>query len=101
MPFIFSHSVLFHCSQRAYFKDIRILIPESWSDSERYEPIRNERYDISDIRIDLPSDNYGDLPYTNKPTPCGVPGLYIHLTPNYLTDDNIAARFGDYDRVCI
>ncbi|XP_072016163.1 calcium-activated chloride channel regulator 1-like isoform X2 [Amphiura filiformis] len=88
-------------NQRAYFNDIRIIIPESWSDSDTYQPIQNERYDISDVRIDLPSDNFGDLPYTNKPTPCGVPGLYIHLTPNYLTDDDIAGKFGDYDRVLV
>lgn len=94
----FLHILLYR--QRAYFEDIRILVPESWSDSDSYTPVQDERYDISDIRIDLPSEDYGDKPYTNKPTPCGEPGLYIHLTPSFLEDESIARAYGGYDKVC-
>ena len=85
--------------QRAYFKNVHILVPESWSNSDAYSNVDWQRYDQSDVIVDLPSDNGDNRPYTNKPTPCGEPGLFIHLTPDYILSQRIAGRFGDYDKV--
>ncbi len=92
-------SILLFSSQRAYFKDIHILVPETWSNSDAYSHIDWQRYDQSDVIIDLPSDNGNNRPYTNKHTPCGEPGLFIHLTPDYILSQSQAVVYGEYDKV--
>lgn len=44
--------------------------------------------------MDVSNAVYGNQPYTEQPGGCGDPGRYIHLTPDYLTDDTEAAKWG-------
>ncbi|XP_071792115.1 calcium-activated chloride channel regulator 3A-1-like [Asterias amurensis] len=88
-------------NQKAYFKDIHILVPETWSNSDAYSHVDWQRYDQSDVMIDLPSDGGSNRPYTNKPTQCGEPGFSINLTPDYILSQSIAGRYGDYDKALV
>lgn len=86
-------------SQQVYLSEIRVLLPESWSDQPFYKPNRWERFENSDIRVDVPTTAKGNVPYVNKPTGCGKPGLYLHITPEYLMNEQIGTLFGPYDKV--
>lgn len=75
-------------------------MPDSWSDRDDYEHPSWETFSVSDIRVDLPDVGPNrNQPSTNKPTQCGSPGMYIHLTPEYITDDSTASLYGDRARV--
>ncbi|CAL4157434.1 unnamed protein product, partial [Meganyctiphanes norvegica] len=83
---ISSSDVLFKATRgRAYFKNVTILIPKSWTKTPIDEIALNEHFEDSNIRVDKPNIIYGSQPYTLQPGPCGEPGRYIHLTPGYLT----------------
>ena len=60
-----------------------------------------ESYDKSDIVADVPDQrfNHGNKPFVIKTTPCGQLGHYMHLTPDYLLNDNIALAYGPYEKV--
>ena len=85
--------------RRAYFHNITILLPSSWPADPSYEPIKGETPDKSDIVIDTPEEGHGHRPYTVEITPCGEPGYYTHLTPDFLLEDDVASQFGEYGRV--
>ncbi|XP_067674814.1 calcium-activated chloride channel regulator 3A-1-like [Haliotis asinina] len=89
--------------QRAYFSDITILVPKSWSDKPQYEPQTKETVDNSDVLIDHADDrfSYGNRPFVIKTTPCGELGHYMHLTPAYVLNDTVADLYGPYDKVII
>lgn len=58
--------------------------------------------DVSDIVIDSTeqSRNQRNKPFVIRSSPCGKPGEYMQLTPEYLTDATIAEQFGSYEKVC-
>ncbi|KAJ8031609.1 Calcium-activated chloride channel regulator 4 [Holothuria leucospilota] len=89
--------------QRTYIKEVRILIPTTWAEDPSYESAVSERFEESDIRIDFPPEEENlpnrNLPFTNKPTFCGSQGFYIHLTPEYLKNENTALLYGSYEKV--
>lgn len=85
-------------NQQVYLSEIRVLLPESWNDQPFYKPNRWERFENSDIRVDVPTTTKGNVPYVNKPTGCGKPGLYLHITPEYLMNEQIGTLFGPYDK---
>ena len=82
--FIFT---LFFCRYRslAYFKKVRILVPSSWNSTE-VASATWERYENSDVRISPANENF---PYTEKFTGCGLPGKFIGLTPDYITNQKV------------
>ncbi|PIK53135.1 putative epithelial chloride channel protein-like [Apostichopus japonicus] len=86
-----------------YFKEVRILIPSTWSDNPSYVSAVSESFENSDVRIDNPGEDSSfpniNRPYTAKPTFCGSQGLYIHLTPEFVTNGDIANVYGGYDKV--
>lgn len=58
----------------------------------------NESIDVSDFEvghIDPPNNQ----PFTINPNQCGDLGLYIHMTPKYLLDENVGNEFGPYEKV--
>lgn len=63
----------------------------------------SESFENSDIRIDNPGEESSfpnvNRPYTNKPTFCGSPGFYIHMTPEFVTNGDIADVYGGYNKV--
>ncbi|XP_027221462.2 calcium-activated chloride channel regulator 4A [Penaeus vannamei] len=88
-------AVLFKATRRrAFFRDVKILLPMTWT-STTYDQIAfNQHFQSSEIRVDVSNAAYGGQPYTDQPGGCGVPGRYIHLTPEYLLNDGEAAWWG-------
>nr|XP_006816547.1 PREDICTED: epithelial chloride channel protein-like [Saccoglossus kowalevskii] len=88
---------------RAFFKDIFILVPNSWSDNPDYETPDFQSYDKSDVIVDYPDVNSrtGHRPYVINPSPCGQIGQYMHLTPEYITNPVTGAYYGPYDKVLV
>ncbi|XP_070559948.1 calcium-activated chloride channel regulator family member 3-like [Ptychodera flava] len=88
--------------KRAFFKDITILLPETWGDSLTSESASGETFDTANIIVDKPNGLWGDDPYTNQLGSCGEEGEYIHLTANFLGDKDWAWKtFGDPARVLV
>ncbi|ROT70249.1 hypothetical protein C7M84_011458 [Penaeus vannamei] len=95
-------TVLFTATRkRAYFRDVKILLPKTWTNTPYDEAALNENFEDSEIRVDARNVVYGDQPYTDQPGGCGVPGRYIHLTPEYLTDDSAAAWWGPRNKTLV
>ena len=86
---------------RAYFKSVHILIPDSWnhleaslSTWETFEVcFKNNLNTVvfyslilqkADVLVDTPNPKHQDVPYTRQNGLCGEPGERIHLTPNYV-----------------
>ncbi|XP_069823730.1 calcium-activated chloride channel regulator 1-like [Dendropsophus ebraccatus] len=86
--------------KRLFIRSVKILIPSTWTPGNNYTKPTAETFNTADIIITHPYVKYGDDPYTLQYGRCGEPGRYIHLTPNYLLDDNIAV-YGPKGRVFI
>ncbi|XP_070397547.1 calcium-activated chloride channel regulator family member 3-like [Dermacentor albipictus] len=69
---------------RVYFKQVTIEIPKEWPTRENARNVSWSSFEQSDIRIDLPSEPYGDRPFTQQLKPCGQPGDFVQLTPRFL-----------------
>nr|XP_027226526.1 calcium-activated chloride channel regulator 1-like [Penaeus vannamei]XP_027226527.1 calcium-activated chloride channel regulator 1-like [Penaeus vannamei]XP_027226529.1 calcium-activated chloride channel regulator 1-like [Penaeus vannamei] len=94
--------VLFKATQkRAFFRDVKILLPKSWTKTPYDAVALNENFDESDIRVDAPKGVYGNQPYTEQPGGCGDPGLYMHLTPEYLVNDKEADVWGPRSKTLV
>ncbi|XP_042861518.1 calcium-activated chloride channel regulator 1-like [Penaeus japonicus] len=95
-------SVLFKASRkRAFFRDVKILLPKTWTSTPYDEAALNENFEDSEIRVDVRNVVYGNQPYTDQPGGCGIPGRYIHLTPEYLTDDVEAGWWGPRNKTLV
>ncbi|XP_069824089.1 calcium-activated chloride channel regulator 4A-like [Dendropsophus ebraccatus] len=86
--------------KRLYIRSVKILIPKSWS-AHGYTRPRTETYDKADIIIADPTLMHADDPYTQQYGGCGDPGQYIHLTPNFMTDDMLISSYGPRGKVFI
>ncbi|XP_071943290.1 calcium-activated chloride channel regulator 1-like [Antedon mediterranea] len=87
--------------QRTYLKEIHILVPGSWRRRAHYSNAEWEQYDNSDVIVDLPSDHFGNRPYTSKATQCGEQGNYIHLTPDFIMDPKLQTHYGEFDKAFV
>ncbi|XP_053549879.1 calcium-activated chloride channel regulator 1 [Bombina bombina] len=85
---------------RVYIRSVKILIPNSWASNSTYGRPRRESYDKADVIIADPF-LLGDDPYTLQHGGCGEPGKYIHLTPNFLLNDNLLPVYGPSGRVFV
>nr|XP_002731900.1 PREDICTED: epithelial chloride channel protein-like [Saccoglossus kowalevskii] len=72
--------------RRAYFKDISILIPTTWSHKSEYSNATKESYEKANIIVDTANAVHGHTPYVKRIGGCGKKGEYLHLTPTYLLD---------------
>nr|XP_006812942.1 PREDICTED: epithelial chloride channel protein-like [Saccoglossus kowalevskii] len=78
---------------RAYMKEITILVPKTWSDAITNIAASSEIFDSANIIVDKPNAEWGDSPYTNQFAPCGK--VLVHewghlrwgLFDEYATDD--------------
>ncbi|XP_056379201.1 calcium-activated chloride channel regulator 1-like [Hyla sarda] len=86
--------------KRFFIRNVKILIPDSWS-ARNYSRPKTETYDKADIIIADPTLKYADDPYTLQYGGCGKPGQYIHLTPNFMTDDSLISVYGPRGRVFV
>ncbi|XP_042855744.1 calcium-activated chloride channel regulator 1-like [Penaeus japonicus] len=87
--------------QRAFFRDVRILIPTSWTNTDFDEVAVFENFKESDLRVDVPSPVYQEQPYTQQPGDCRDPGDFIHFTPSYLKDKLLSYYYGPPDKVLV
>ncbi|XP_028667223.1 calcium-activated chloride channel regulator 1-like isoform X2 [Erpetoichthys calabaricus] len=93
---------LFTASQkRFYFKDVKILIPVTWATNPIYGRPQTESYSEANVIIAAPYVKYGNDPYTLQYGGCGEEGRYIHLTPDFLTDDAFLPIYGPRERVLV
>ncbi|XP_062412566.1 calcium-activated chloride channel regulator 1-like [Sardina pilchardus] len=85
---------------RFYFKEVTIMVPANWN-AISSEKATTERYNEAHVVIDEPNPAYGDEPYTLQYGQCGDEGQYIHLTPNFLLDDQLTDVYGERGRVFV
>ncbi|XP_025107234.1 calcium-activated chloride channel regulator 1-like isoform X2 [Pomacea canaliculata] len=87
--------VLLRATQgQVYFKEFIIVLPHNWRRNSSYGNA-DACGDISEkIVISSTKSEYGDAPYVKQPEGCGKPGLFMHLTPSYITDDSVSAKWG-------
>ncbi|XP_035692459.1 calcium-activated chloride channel regulator 4-like [Branchiostoma floridae] len=71
---------------RAYIKQVKILIPNTWTRQPQYLPPGTATFDRANVRVDVQNPLYGDGPYVQQTGGCGVGGEYLHLTPRYVVD---------------
>ncbi|XP_050712037.1 calcium-activated chloride channel regulator 1-like isoform X2 [Eriocheir sinensis] len=90
-----SQTMLRATQRRLYVAEVTILLPITWRNTQQYQEATTETYLNSKVRVLPPNPIYGDQPFTVQPGGCGEPGLYLHLTPRYLGDGDVACRWGD------
>ncbi|XP_042864497.1 calcium-activated chloride channel regulator 1-like isoform X2 [Penaeus japonicus] len=97
--------VLFEATRnRAFFKEVTIVVPPSWEKREEYVSTNISGWlPTAAIRVDLPHPEHGDFPYTLQLGGCGEPGAYIHLTPTYTVHmyKDLLATFGSPGKVLV
>ncbi|KAM3915156.1 calcium-activated chloride channel regulator 1-like [Leptodactylus fuscus] len=86
--------------KRLYIRSVKILIPFSWS-AKNYVKPKTETYDKADIKIADPTQKHGNDPYTQQYGQCGKQGQFIHLTPEFMTDDFLITAYGPRGRVFV
>ncbi|XP_064594617.1 calcium-activated chloride channel regulator 1-like [Liolophura sinensis] len=90
--------------KRAFFEEIIVLVPKSWSNRREYASATNQTIDVSDIVIDSTTDQdrqQRHKPFVIRSSPCGKPGEYMQLTPEYLKNGTIAGQYGTYEKVIV
>ncbi|XP_047488362.1 calcium-activated chloride channel regulator 1-like [Penaeus chinensis] len=94
--------VLFTATRRrAFFRDVRIVIPKSWTNTDTDEVAVFESFEESDLRIDNPNTVYENQPYTRQPGECRDPGDFIHMTPAYLKEEVFSYYYGPPAKVLV
>ncbi|KAL8565740.1 hypothetical protein ACOMHN_018657 [Nucella lapillus] len=84
-----------------YFREFIVVIPETWKGLKTYENALDVQLDRAQIIIDRANLAYADAPYVKQYAECGQPGLYIHLTPSYLMDDDVFHKWGKPEKTLV
>ena len=71
--------------KRAYYKRIKILLPQTWTSTESEQDLQGEFFEAAEVRVDVANPVYHTAPYTVRGAACGEPGSYIHITPGHST----------------
>merc|ERR1711970_768968 len=83
---------------RAYFKQVKILLPKTWTSIKGNQTLEGESFEGAEIRIDRPSPVFSDGPYTVRGSGCGEPGSFMHITPAFLED---SSAYGNWGKVIV
>ncbi|CAH6777153.1 Clca2 [Phodopus roborovskii] len=86
--------------RRVFFRNIQILIPATWT-AHNYSKVKQESYEKANVIVAEQNEEHGDDPYTLQHRGCGEEGKYIHFTPNFLLNDELAAGYGSRGRVFV
>jgi len=88
--------------QRAYFKDVTILVPQTWNLDEA-EAAVDETFEDAEFRVAPSNPAYGHNPYTIQNRECGEPGDFTHLTSWFVLNHatNASDEFGRTDKVVV
>lgn len=86
--------------KRFFFKNVSILIPENWTNSDQYRRPKQESYKHADIKVAPPALQGRDEPYTRQFTQCGEKAEYIHFTPDFVLGRK-QKEYGDSGRLLV
>merc|ERR1712172_122250 len=88
--------------QRAFFKEVTILVPQTWSLDEA-EAAVDETFEDTEFRGGPSNPAYGHNPYTIQNRECGEPGDFTHLTSWFVLNHatNASEEFGRTDKVVV
>ncbi|XP_055470430.1 calcium-activated chloride channel regulator 4 [Psammomys obesus] len=86
--------------KRFFFKNVSILIPESWENRPQYRKPKQESYKHADVKVAPPALPGNDEPYTRQFTKCGEKAEYIHLTPDFVLGRK-QNEYGDSGRLFV
>uniref|UniRef100_A0A8C7NG74 Chloride channel accessory 1 n=1 Tax=Oncorhynchus mykiss TaxID=8022 RepID=A0A8C7NG74_ONCMY len=95
-----SRHLLNATKKHLYFKEVAILVPPNWNKGN-YPKAKTEVYDKANIIIDEPNKLHGDQPYTLQYGECGSEGRYIHLTPDFMLNDDVSKYYGPRGKVFV
>ena len=74
-------------------------MPRSWLNIIPPDIIGSERFESSDVIIDVSQEARPNRPFTKKDSGCGQPGRFINFTPRFIMDSSEANKYGGYDKV--
>lgn len=86
--------------KRFFFKNVSILIPENWTNSDQYRRPKQESYKHADIKVAPPALQGRDEPYTRQFTQCEEKAEYIHFTPDFVLGRK-QKEYGDSGRLLV
>lgn len=93
---------LFHATkQRLFIRSIKILIPLTWSQKATYGKRTRENYEKAHVLIANTFLKIGDSPYTHQYGGCGEQGRFIHLTPDFLTNEDLISVYGAHGKLFV
>lgn len=94
-------------NHRAYFKEVMILIPDTWEDKPGYQSPRNATFEGADIIVAprnprfAPEPSLPPVPHTKHYEGCGKQSVHIHLTSHFLLHEYTEAYYGNIGRVLV
>ena len=71
--------------KRAYYRRIKILLPQTWTQTPTDQDLQGEFFEAAEVRVDLMNPAYEAAPYTVRGSGCGEPGSYIHISPGQIS----------------
>ncbi|XP_022080622.1 calcium-activated chloride channel regulator family member 3-like [Acanthaster planci] len=80
--------------KRAYFKEVTILVPKSWTPKPEYQLPGNVTFDYADVIVAPPNPRWAPLQYTKQYQGCGEQGIHIHFLDTFLSDPNTELYYG-------
>ncbi|XP_003479101.1 calcium-activated chloride channel regulator 4-like [Cavia porcellus] len=86
--------------KRFFFKNVSILIPETWNEDPAYTRPKYESYKHADVIVAPPAVPGRDDPYTKQFSECGEKAEYIHLTPDVVLGKK-QAEYGPLGRLLV
>ena len=93
--FIQGSTYLYHATRkRAYFHEVTILIPKTWTSRVEYRQASNQSFDLADVIIAPPNPRWAPDPYTKQYQGCGKQGVHIHFWDKFLLDPNVELYYG-------
>lgn len=75
---------------RAYFKQIKILIPPNWNDKPNYQPATLENINEADVVITHVTSKKRSIPTTRSYGGCGRQGIQIIMTARSVVNPSSA-----------
>ena len=95
-----SSSLYMATNQRAFFRDVTVVVPSSWprscTGSEPPGQATTESYLTSDLRVSSAHPVHGQAPWTHQSGLCGQPGAFVQFAAEYVTDDHPREERGTY-----
>jgi len=95
-----SESLYIATKERAYFRDITILVPNTWT-AGTYQKSGKASYENADVLVADAHPGHGNEPYTLHFGLCGGHGEYIHLTPDYVANASYVESWGPKGKVMV